>query len=82
MSTWADYELMLRFLEKNKISSVYIPKILVKMREGGESNKSYWHLLKANFGCYKAFKLNGLSVDIFFIFRKPLYKLHKFKKSY
>lgn len=80
MSTWADYELQLRFLEKNKISSAYIPQVLVKMRDGGGSNKSYWHLLKANFGCYKAFKLSGVKVSPFFIFRKPLSKLGQFFK--
>jgi glycosyltransferase len=35
----ADYELMLRFLEKNKITSHYIPDVLVKMRVGGISNR-------------------------------------------
>jgi len=79
MSTWADYELQLRFLEKNKISSIYIPQILLKMREGGWSNKSYWHLLKANFGCYKSFKINGLKVSPLFIIKKPLFKINQLK---
>ena len=35
-----DIELMMRFLEKNKISSHYIPQILVNMRVGGISNQS------------------------------------------
>lgn len=78
MSTWADYELMLRFLEKEKIKSSYISKILVKMREGGESNKNYWHVIKANLGCYKSFKINGLKVSPFFIIRKPLYKFSQY----
>jgi len=80
MSTWADYELMLRLLEREKIRSSYIPKILVKMREGGDSNKSIWHMVKANFGCYKAFKINGLKVSPLFIIRKPLYKLSQWFK--
>ena len=78
MNTWADYELQLRFLQKNKISSAYIPQTLVKMRAGGQSNKSYWHLLKANFGCYKAFKLNGLKVSPLIILKKPLFKLRQY----
>lgn len=36
----SDYELMLRFLYKNKISTAYLPEILVNMRIGGESNKN------------------------------------------
>jgi len=31
----ADYKLMLRFLLKHKLTSVYIPEVLVKMRMGG-----------------------------------------------
>jgi glycosyltransferase len=74
MSTWADYELQLRFLEKEKITSAYIPQILVKMRDGGHSSKSIWWQMKANFGCYQAFKLNGIKVSPLFIIRKPLLK--------
>mgnify|MGYP001332048434 CR=1 FL=1 len=33
-----DFELMLRFLEKNNIRSKYIDQILIKMRSGGLSN--------------------------------------------
>ncbi len=50
----ADYELMLRFLEKNSISSVYIPKVFVKMRVGGESNQSIKNIIRANIESYKA----------------------------
>ena len=81
LSTWADYELMLRFLVKNKITSSYIHKVLVKMREGGESNRSYWHQIKANFGCYMAFKINGLKASPFLIIKKPLFKLNQFFKN-
>jgi glycosyltransferase len=78
MSTWADYELMLRFLERNKITSAYILRTLVKMRDGGQSNKSIWWQMKANFGCYKAFKLNGLKVSPLFIIKKPLFKFTQY----
>jgi len=36
----ADYEVMLRFLERYKIKSCYIPQVLVKMRIGGQSSKN------------------------------------------
>jgi lipopolysaccharide/colanic/teichoic acid biosynthesis glycosyltransferase len=81
MSTYADYELMLRFLEKEKISSSYIPRVLAKMKNGGESNRRYITLIRANLGCYKAFKVNGLKVDTLFIFRKPLSKVGQFFKK-
>ncbi|MBU4289349.1 MAG: glycosyltransferase, partial [Proteobacteria bacterium] len=44
----ADYELMLRFLVKHRITTAYIPKILVKMRSGGMSNASLKKRLLAN----------------------------------
>jgi len=44
----ADFDLMLRFLEKYQISSMYLPKILVKMRIGGESNSSLKNIITSN----------------------------------
>ncbi len=76
----ADYELILRFLEKYKISSFYIPKILVKMRVGGNSNKNLIQILKANVECFNAFRLNGFSVSPFIIFLKPFLKINQFFK--
>lgn len=73
--TSADYELILRFLEKHKITSSYIPKVLTKMRNGGSSSKGLYNWIRGNIGSYKAFKLNGLKISPFFIIRKPLYKL-------
>ena len=40
--------LMFRFLEKNKIKSYYLNKLLVIMRTGGVSNKNYFEILKQN----------------------------------
>ncbi len=41
----SDYELMLRFLHKYKISTCYIPEVLIKMRLGGASNRSLKNLI-------------------------------------
>jgi len=72
----ADYELMLRFLEKEKVSSIYIPKILVKMREGGQSNwKNIFKIIKGNWESYRSWQLNGLKVSPFIFILKPLRKL-------
>ncbi|MEI7463165.1 MAG: glycosyltransferase family 2 protein [Candidatus Taylorbacteria bacterium] len=76
--TSADYELVLRFVEKYKISSSYIPKVLTVMRNGGSSSKSLFNWIRGNVGAYRAFKLNGLKISPFFIFRKPLGKLGQF----
>jgi glycosyltransferase involved in cell wall biosynthesis len=77
----ADYEIMLRFLEKNKITTIYLPEFLVKMRLGGTTNKSLKNIYKQNVECVKAFKDNHLPVISFLypIFR-VLPKLLQFKK--
>ena len=78
----ADYELMLRFLEKYKIRSCYIPQVLVKMRIGGQSNKSIKNIIKGNIECYRAWKINGLKVNPLVFFLKPLSKATQYFKKY
>ena len=36
----ADFELLFRFVEQSKIKTYYLPKVLVKMRLGGTTNKN------------------------------------------
>jgi glycosyltransferase involved in cell wall biosynthesis len=76
----ADFELMLRFLEKNKIKSVYLNQPLVKMRLGGATNKNLKNILHQNIECYKAFKKNELDVSIFYPFYRLLPKFAQFLK--
>jgi glycosyltransferase involved in cell wall biosynthesis len=71
----ADYELMLRFLNRFDIKSVYIPRVIVKMRTGGISGRNLWQITKANWQCYRAWKINNLSVSPITILRKPLSKI-------
>ncbi len=56
----ADYDLMLRFLIKNKISTYYIKEVLVIMRAGGESQKSIRNTMLANYQCYLSWKKYNL----------------------
>lgn len=44
----ADFELLFRFIEQNKIQVKYLPKVLVKMRLGGTTNKNVSNILKQN----------------------------------
>lgn len=77
----ADYELMLRFLEKYKVSSSYIPSVLVKMRMGGESNGTIKNIIKANIESYKAWKINKLHVSPLIFIKKPFSKLIQYLKK-
>lgn len=74
----ADYELMLRMLHKHKISSVYLPEVIVKMRTGGVSNVSLRNRIKANREDKRAWKINGLKPGLFTFIRKPLSKISQF----
>lgn len=76
----ADYELMLRFLEKHKVRSCYIPEVLVRMRVGGNSNKSVGKIVRGNIECYKAWEANGLRINPLRIFLKPLSKVSQFMR--
>ena len=56
----ADYDAILRYFGKGEINSAYIPEVLVKMRVGGESNKSLGKILKKSREDYRALRSNGI----------------------
>ena len=74
----ADYEIMLRLLERYKCSSFYLPLVMVKMRVGGKSNITIKNRIKANREDKKAWLLNGLKPGIFTFIMKPLSKVGQF----
>ncbi len=74
----ADYEMMLRLIEKQKCSIAYIPEVLVKMRVGGKSNVSLLNRLRANREDKKAWLINGLKPGMFTFILKPLSKAGQF----
>lgn len=74
----ADYELMLRFLLKFKITTTYIPEVLVKMRAGGLSNKSLINRFLANRNDRLAWKVNGLKPHFWTLYLKPLSKIGQY----
>lgn len=80
----ADYELMLRFVEKYKVRSVYLPEVLVKMRVGGATSKSILNIkniVRYKLEDYKAWKINGLGVSFVIVFLKPLSKITQYFKQ-
>ena len=76
--TAADYEFMARYLFKHKISSFYLPKLFVKMRMGGASNKSIYQRLRANRRDYLAMKKNNIPLPFIVSILKPLIKIHQY----
>ena len=76
----ADYDIMLRFLEKYNISTLYIPEVFIKMRIGGESSKNFKSILVNSWECYKVLKKNDLEGGAFTILFKLLWKATQYIK--
>jgi glycosyltransferase len=81
LSIAADYEFMLRVLERHHCSSVYLPEVFVKMRMGGASTGSIQNILKANLQCWQAWRQNGLGWSPLPVIAKPLSKLKQLRRN-
>ena len=56
----ADYDTILRFLYKAGLHTAYIPEVLVRMRVGGESNRSLERVLRKMYEDWQALRRNGV----------------------
>ena len=74
----ADYELMLRFLYKHRISSVHLSMLMVNMRNGGMSNQSLKHRYSAMQNDYAALRHNQIPVPLLALMLKKLRKIKQF----
>jgi hypothetical protein len=76
----ADFELTMRYLAVHQIFTRYVPKIWVRMRLGGVSNRSFLGLIKSNMDAYRACKKNQLKIPIapLFILRKIASRIPQF----
>jgi len=79
--TAADYEFMARYLYKNNLSAYYLPKLIVKMRMGGQSNQTLHKRLRANRRDYLAMKRNNIPFAFIVSILKPLIKVQQFFKK-
>lgn len=71
----ADFELMLRFIEKHKLKSYFLDRYFVKMRLGGESTGLIRKIIKGNKNVIKAFRKNGIKVSVFYPIRRLFPKI-------
>ncbi|HKK40644.1 MAG TPA: glycosyltransferase family 2 protein [Cryomorphaceae bacterium] len=74
----ADYEFMVRVLYKEKISTTYLPVVMVNMKKGGQSNLSIQNRIKANKEDRLAWDLNGVKPETFTFIKKPFRKISQF----
>ncbi len=76
--TAADYELMLRFMHHHRIKAFYIKKVLIGMKIGGISNKSFGNRVKGLFFDFKAMRNNGILLPVVTLVCKPLRKINQY----
>lgn len=74
----ADFELMLRFVEKHQIKLRYLPEPLVKMRLGGATSKNIQNIIKQDKECVRAFKENGIPVSNLYLLYRYLPKIKQY----
>lgn len=74
----ADFDLMLRFIEKNRILLYYLQKPIVRMRLGGSTNKNFGNIVRGNRECFRAFKKNGIAVSPFYSVSRLLPKIKQY----
>ena len=60
MQIAADYDAMLRYLIRGQIKLAYIPEVMVKMRVGGESNRSLARIFLKSREDLQAIRRNGI----------------------
>lgn len=74
----ADFELMLRLVEKEHIKTFYLSEPLVRMRLGGTTSKNLTNIRKGNIECLNAFRKNGIPVSVLYPFYRLLPKLKQY----
>ena len=75
----ADWELLFRLFEVEKIPVAYVPHQWVTMRLGGETNRSLRNILTNHGECLHAFRKHGYRAGWWFPFRKAWHRLRQFR---
>lgn len=74
----ADFDLMVRLFIERRISSVYVPEVLVRMRTGGQSNRSIKNIIRGNRESYRIARRAGIAASPLWLARKLWYRLPQF----
>ncbi len=74
----ADFDLMVRLFVERRISSVYIPEVLVRMRTGGQSTRSLRNIYRGNRESWEIARRAGIAGSPLWIPRKLGYRVAQF----
>jgi glycosyltransferase len=72
-----DYDFLVRMFNCKDVNQVYVPKVLINMRIGGMSNKSFKNLIVKSFEDYQIIKKNKIG-GLFTLINKNFSKLGQF----
>ncbi|SFB86696.1 glycosyltransferase family 2 protein [Tropicimonas isoalkanivorans] len=73
----ADYDAVIRYFAEPGFTAVYVPEVFVKMRAGGESNRSLESIVRKSREDYRALRRNGVG-GLGVLARKNISKLEQF----
>ncbi len=73
-----DYDAMLRFLTSGQVRLAYIPQVMVRMKMGGVSNRSFAHMIRKSREDYRAIRHNKVG-GIATLVGKNLSKITQFR---
>lgn len=76
--TAADYDFILRYIYKNKLTCKYLPFLMIKMRQGGLSNHSIGSRISALKNDYKALVANKLPFPLCVLILKKITKFGQY----
>jgi glycosyltransferase involved in cell wall biosynthesis len=76
----ADFDLMVRLFIARKISSIYLPRVLVHMRTGGHTNRSLRNVYRGNRESYAIARRFGVAKSPLWIPRKLAFRVFQFFK--
>ena len=74
----ADFDLMARLFVERRISAAYLPEVLVRMRMGGQSNRSIANIVRGNRESYRIARRVGIASSPSWFLRKLAYRLPQF----
>ncbi|HWQ37917.1 MAG TPA: glycosyltransferase family 2 protein [Burkholderiales bacterium] len=74
----ADFHLMVRLFIERRISSVYVPEILVRMRVGGHTNRSLLNVARGNLESYRIARAYGVAGSPWWVVRKLAFRVGQF----
>lgn len=76
----ADFDLMVRLFIVRRVSSIYLPEVLVRMRTGGHTNRSLRNVYRGNRESYVIAKRFGVAKSPWWIPRKLAFRVKQFFK--